>query len=214
MFTPKQLKAARAMAGLSIEQLAKEAGLNKGTIANFENNEEKINLRNATTEQIVNALAAHRIEFTPNGVQEKQQVIQLLEGEDTYLKVLDDIMDTLAAQGEALFFCVNNRLSSPAVVQRQVSMRRAGIRMRFTAEHGDTYLRYPLEEYRWMPTDRFINIPVIVYQNKVAIALQSDCKRMMIVDNDQIAEQQRQVFNIFWEIGEQPPQSTAEERYV
>ncbi|WP_277023485.1 helix-turn-helix transcriptional regulator [Paracoccus hibiscisoli] len=64
--TPEQCKAARALAGMSQQELAEAAEVAKATIANFETGNRQPYKRTLTALQA--ALEARGVTFTPDGV--------------------------------------------------------------------------------------------------------------------------------------------------
>src|SRR5262249_19146405 len=89
----------------------------------------------------------------PNGgVCHRDNSLRIITESEPYLKVLEDVFTTLKDTGGEVFFAfVRNELSSPAVIESDLRLRRLGIRFRSLIEEGDTYCLYPLKEYRCVP---------------------------------------------------------------
>jgi transcriptional regulator with XRE-family HTH domain len=64
MIEPEQVRAARAMIGLSQEELSRHTGINRRTLMNYENGVAR--LKDATVARIVEALMTAGIEFLRN----------------------------------------------------------------------------------------------------------------------------------------------------
>ena len=217
MISREQIKAARAMLDWSQKLLAEKcATVSEPTIKLIESG--KVNSTDATLSAIKLTLESAGIEFTPqNGVRFRDDLLTVLEKmderENIYVRLLDDIYHTVQGRyGEVLFSFVNQALSPQEVVDRQLLIRKAGTTMRFLVRHGDTYLRYPLDEYRYLPKGSYLNNSIVVYGDKVAFVINRLDKIIIIHDPD-AAEIKRMEFNLIWGIGEKPVQSTAEKTY-
>jgi hypothetical protein len=126
------------------------------------------------------------------------------------LHVLDDIYYTLKeTKGEALFSCVKDAISDDVTLQKELFLRRAGIKFRSLVEEDDTYLLYPLDEYRYIPKRYFVNNTQIVYDNKIAILINGN-EKALVLENEIYAEVQRNLFNLIWSGHKQPKTTTTE----
>jgi len=216
--TTNQLKAARALLDWTQEDLANKARVALGTIQKFENGIHSA-LQGATEAAILKALSP-QIEFTgTRGVALKSDELVMLTGESAFPRVLDDIITTLsgAPKPEALFACVSDRLSPPAVVENYRRLRKQGIAMRSLVREGDTYLMGKPREYRILPARYFHNNAIAIYQDKVATMILDpvthEDRGAIIVRNAHVAAAQRNLFNFIWSQTPTPAQTTAETRY-
>lgn len=217
MISKEQIKAARAMLDWSQKVLAERCGdVSEPTIKLIESG--KVNSTDATLTAIRRTLEAEGIEFTTqNGIRMRDDLLTVLEARDAqdnvYVRLLDDIYHTVNGRyGEVLFSFVDQSLSPQEVVDRQLLIRRAGTGMRFLVRNGDTFLRYPLDEYRYLPKGSYLNNSTVIYGDKVAYVINRLDKIIIIRDPD-VTEIKRMEFNLIWQIGEKPVKSNAEKRY-
>ena len=164
-----QIRAARALLDWSADQLARKAGLSRETINKIE--DEAVQPRAKNLADILDVLDRHGIEFTgERGVCFKADQIVTLQGETSFFKVLDDVIATMRgkAKPEALFACVDDRLSPPIVVENYRRLRKAGIAMRSLVKEGNTFLMGKPAEYRYLPQKYFHNSATVIYGDKFA----------------------------------------------
>lgn len=206
--TGKQIAAARALLEWSQQELADRSGTGISTVAGFEKGHR--DTRTENKEAIIDTLEREGIDFTGDGVRPKSSNILIFEGKDCYLRILDDIYYTLKDNpDEALFYCSDDRLSNGVTVEKELFMRRACIRMRCIIEEGNTFIRYPLSEYRYIPKRYFNNHLTVTYGNKVALLFDIN-ERAFVLENRQYAENQRNQFELIWSLHKQPKTTTIE----
>ncbi len=209
-----QIRAARALLDWSQDDLAEISGLSVATIRKIELGH--ISPRSETTGSIIAAFENALIEFIlPTGVRLKDGETMVIEGDEPYSHLMDDIFHAVKGKGgEVLFMYVDNALASESQVARQVEIRREGAKFRFLAEEGNTYMHYPLEEYRWIPKRFYLGNVQIVYANKVAICLYggktfTKVKKVVVIESAPLAESVRNLFEFVWENCRKPTFSTA-----
>lgn len=186
--------------------LADRVGLRRETILSVENN--TATPRPATIEKIVQAFEQEGVEFLEqSGVRKRDDMLRIIEGDDRYLRLLDDIFYTLKSGEEALFAYVSNRLSTKAVIESQLRLRRSGIKFRSLIAAADDYCLYPLQEYRQIPNRFFENSTQVIYGDKVGSTIDGN-KKTLIIRNASFAETQRRAFNLIWSL-HQAPQKTS-----
>jgi DNA-binding XRE family transcriptional regulator len=216
MITAAQLRAARGLLDWTRAELAKAAGISPETIKNIEHGTFKP--QDATAEAIEKAFAAHYVVFLEDeGVRKKGYQIVTLEGENVFFRVLDDVIATMRnkPKAEALFTCVNDRLSPQVVIENYRRLRKEGIGMRSLVKEGDTYFMGDINEYRYLPSEFFVNTPQIIYGDKIATMLYSEGKNQEIIKsaliarNAYAAEAQRNLFNFIWSVAEKPEKTEA-----
>lgn len=207
-----QIRAARALLNWSQKDLAERADISDVSVINYEN--EKRTPHQSTLNKIIQAFELAGILFTDHGLEYKKDVITTVEGEDWYLRVLDDVYYSLMDQKDAelLVICADDRSSPPAVNDRYRKIRNAGIRMRQLVEEGNTYLMGPLKEYRYMPRERFNNYVTLVYGNKVAVCTAENTKALIFNDSH-LAKTWVNIFELMWSVLKEPEISDAKERF-
>jgi transcriptional regulator with XRE-family HTH domain len=206
------IKAARALADWSQTELAERSNTSLSTIADIEAGRRKGGA--ATLAAIQKALAQQGVVFTEYGVEKRPTNIQTIEGENWWLRVLDDVYYTLLDQStaEVLILCGDDRESSPDVVKMWRKIRNQGVAMRQLVREGNTYLMGGVNEYRWLPKEYFENYVTMIYGEKVCVCADDNTKAMIFKDQ-QLTKTWGNVFNLLWNNMENPNESTASERF-
>jgi len=218
MVRGRQIRAARALLHWSAEVLAKKVGLSREAINKIE--DESVQPRARNLADILQVLDEHGIEFTGDrGVAFKNDEITTLQGENVFFRLLDDVVATMrkAAKPEALFACVDDKLSPPVVIENYRRLRKAGIAMRSLVKEGNTHLMGKIAEYRYLPALYFHNNATVIYGDKFATMIldpaTAEDVAAVIIHNPHIAAAQRNLFNLIWSNSQKPTKSTADVRY-
>jgi transcriptional regulator with XRE-family HTH domain len=194
----KQITAARALADLTVDELARRAGLSRDAILKIEG--DKVQPREGTIADITRALAAAGVEFTEKGARWIDDVIRVLEGEDAYLRMLDDVFQaTRKTAGEVLFFCSDDRSTRPGEEEAEERIRGNGVRFRCLIEAGNTFTRWPRKEYRLIPKEYFNHDLQVIYADKVAQAINGG-EKILIIHNASLATTARNIFDLLWSL--------------
>ena len=212
LVTPDQIRAARALKNWSQAELAERVDMATPSIGNIESGKHVASPQ--TQAAILEAFKNAGIEFINGGVRHMQDAIQILEGKDGYLRLLDDVFHTLKEHKnpELLISCSDDRMSPAAVNDAYRRIRKAGIKMRQLVEDGNTYLMGDASEYRYIPKSHFINRVLVIYGEKTALVLDNESK-ILIFKDDVMTYVQRNIFNLLWETMEKPGKSTANETF-
>lgn len=208
----RQIRAARGLLDWLQKDLAARAGISDISVVNIETG--KTNPQPQTVDKIIRAFEAEGIVFTKQGVELRDETVQVLSGDDWFLAVLDDVYFTLmdTPDAELLIESGDERLSPPEVINRVRKIRNAGIKMRVMVEEGNTHLMGALKEYRYIPRRHFNNYVTLIYGNKVAVCTQGNTKAIIFRD-PLLAKTRRNMFDLLWEVLAQPKESTANDRY-
>lgn len=203
-----QIEAARAMAKWSQEDLAEHAGSSLSTISQVETGGREPSA--ALERKIVEAFVKEGIFFTEYGVEKRNTSTYTIEGEGFWLRVLDDVYQSLmdVKSAELLLFCSDDRESPPEVNAMYRKIRNQGVKMRQLVREDNTYLLGGVEEYRWIPKEYFENYVTMVYGDKVCVCAEGNTKAMIFKDK-QMAKTFRNLFNWNWENAEKPTETTA-----
>lgn len=205
------IRAARAMLDWNREELAKKAGLSPVTIANIESG--RTDAANARTyDSIIKAFLGAGIVFTEDGIEERKSWIKEFSGADYFLDILDDIYNTLldASSAELLTIGGDDRQNTDEIILRLRKIHNAGIKSRDMVQEDDTYLMGPVSHYRWIPKAYFKNYIKVIYGNKVCLDYGDRC---VLIHNSEIAEVERNQFNLLWQLlPKLEVESTANER--
>jgi transcriptional regulator with XRE-family HTH domain len=192
----KQIAAARALADWSAAELGARAGLTKDAILKIEAG--AVQPRAGTIADITAALAAVGVEFTERGVRLADDAIKVLEGEDAYLKMLDDIYYAIhKSGGEVLFMYSSDRHTHPGEYEAELRIREAGGRFRSLVEEGIKTTIWPAREYRLIPKKYFNHDLQIIYADKVAQAINGG-EKILLIRNASLAKTACNTFNLLW----------------
>lgn len=203
VITGKQIAAARSLANWTAAELAERAGLSRDGVMKIE--ADAVQPREGTLADIRAAFGDAGIEFIDRGVRWKDDTVKVLEGEDAYLDMLEDIYKTLhKSGGEVLWLCSNDQLSIKGEYEAELRIREAGIRFRSLIEEAKTETVWPRSEYRQIPSRYFHHNLQVIYANKVARVLEGG-KRILLVDNRELAAAARNLFDLIWSLMKMPP---------
>jgi len=208
--TAEQLRAARALLGLTQEELSQKAGLSKTALNNFERG--AVTPRPETLNQLRDALERSGIEFmgqTGVNLAGDPFKAQILEGDAAFKLIFEDVFETLKGTGRNLLvsgldenrFLDQDKEYFLGVIERQLQN---GIGSKLLICEGDTNLVEPLEHYRWVPKRIFHQVPYFIYANKYAIILWGTPLRVVLIENVSIANSFRKQFNENWSKGKMP----------
>lgn len=214
MTSIEQIRAARALLGWSQKDLAERAGLSQTGIARIENGSSRPTTQ--TLDLIGAAFRAAYIEFIPDGVRRMSDIVSIREGADCYLAVLDEAFGELAYKnGEMLFWAADERRSGNAVIEKTRALRRAGVKIEFLIRDRDTFLMGRPEEYRWLDEALFADGDVkMIFSNRVChlVSWRENLKTITLRD-DHMADEERRLFDYFWNHAKRPQKSTASVSY-
>lgn len=214
LITAKQIRAARALLGWSQQELADAVNLSKPTIVDAEKTGHQS--RPETLSQIIETFENSGLEFMSGGVRERDDILRVFTGESAYLQLLDYIYVSCANEAsEVLYYCADEKRTPSDVMNREISMREAGITQRALLKTNDTNIMGDLEEYRWMPDKLWSDSDVkVIFSGHVAylISWHNETKVLMIKDK-MISDIEKRFFNFVWDISAKPTHSTAKTRY-
>jgi transcriptional regulator with XRE-family HTH domain len=199
----KQIAAARQLAGLTLTQLAERAGVARSSIVKIEN--DAVQPREGTLADLMKTFTAAGVEFIEGGVRWTGDRIRTIEGLDSYLRLLDEVYQTLHRQSgaEVLSICTDDSVSSPEVVQAIQRWHDAGIKCRFLTHEHATRFDFPLREYRLIPERFYTNSVMVVFDDKVATL--SDANNSVIIVRDVYqANMLRGLFEMIWQQSPSP----------
>lgn len=214
MITADQIRAARALANWSQGELSKRTGLSTPAIGNIEIEKHKPSLETQT--KIIQAFSEADIEFIDEGVRRMQDKVKILEGDDAFLRLLDDIFYSVSNSDnkEVLVSCADERQSSDIAIAKITQTRKAGAKFRHLIEDGNNFIMGPLNEYKFIPEKFFINRVSVVYAGKVAfVSKDLDTGYITVIKDTSLVSVQRNFFEFFWSHSVHPTFSNAEKRY-
>lgn len=194
-----QIRAARALIDWSLKDLEEACGVTGQSISNYEVGRSTLNAANLG--KVVKALEAAGLEFTATGVQLKTTPLYYHEGPAWYLDLLEDAYETVIDHEAPLLLIenVDDKKSSPEVVQKMRKLRDSGIEIRMTTLEGETFLAAPSHCYRFIPRPFFKNWVVMVFGSKVAFSIENETRCLVIEDKD-MANAMKNRFDLMWEV--------------
>ncbi|MDE1900955.1 MAG: helix-turn-helix transcriptional regulator [Alphaproteobacteria bacterium] len=198
MITGHQIRAARALLNWGAERLAEEADLNRDTVHNIENG--KVQARGASAERILRVFVDNGVEFIGDrGVALLNENYRVLEGQDCYLRLLNEVYQTLLGKknAEALFICVDDAISSKEVIEANLHIRNAGIKCRYLCSMNAKRFDFDTEDYRTIPEQFYTNSVMVVFGNKVATLRGTNDAVLIVTDKEQ-ADMLRGLFEMIW----------------
>ncbi len=212
MISIEQIKAARALLDWTQDDLAQAAGLSKPSINTLERRiaNPKVDTLNA----IQKSLEKAGVEFTEGpGVKLQSSVLktQIFEGDDALLRLCRDIFDTLfRTNGELLISGVAEQkyrdIGGKRILDEIDRRIKHNMKNRILSCEGDKNYILPRSHYRWMQKEFFPTVPTYVYDNKYAIFLWGPPKKVVLIENADIAESYRLQFEAHWKIAKIPPE--------
>lgn len=205
MITIEQIKAARGLLDWTQEDLANFAKLSKAAINNLERR--IVTPRMETLKVIEQTFSDAGVEFTEGpGVKLKGEELKvyMYEGQDSVYRLHNDIFETLKdSGGELLISGVNEEQFVKSAGERLLKllekMRKHGISSRLLSLEGDKYFIEPASSYRWVSPNLFSQVPYLVYGKKYAIILFGAPSRVVLVENEAVANSYRKQFNNNWD---------------
>ena len=209
---PEQIRAARAILGWTAEELAKRAGMTHRALQNIETGFSQA--RAANMERIKTVIEQAGLEFTADCGIKKRGLMTVFDGRDAYLRMMQDAEFTVSAgdHREVLFAYVTDAMATTDVIAQELKMRGAGIGMRCLIKATDTYIRYPLREYRLIPDEFWHHNSEVIYGDKVAIVINMG-ERILIINDHSYATARRLNFEHYWRQLRSPTKTTAGETY-
>jgi transcriptional regulator with XRE-family HTH domain len=214
MVSPFQIRAARAALDWSQAELAERAGISISALIDCER--EKRPTSEETYKKLIRAFEQEAVFITGAGVERRDSATYVIDGEEWWLDVLDDVYYELAdrKKPEMLMMFSDDRLSPPAVNDRIRAMRKAGIAMRQLVREDNRHLMGAPAEYRWVPAQYFRNNVTVIYGPKIAICAEDNTKAVIFRDRA-LADSWRNVFEMLWHgvVLKTPDESTADEKY-
>jgi hypothetical protein len=149
--------------------------------------------------KIVQVFADNGVEFDSDyGVRAKQENYRVLEGEDCFLRLLDEVYYSTHQRGlEVLFICVDDAVSTPEVVAANKRILDGGAPCRYLASVNAKRFDYDLKNYRLIPEKHYKNSLMVIYGDKVATLRGTNDAVLIIKDKEQ-AEMLRGLFEIIW----------------
>lgn len=212
----KDIKAARNHVGWTQEQLSKRCRLSIVSINQIENGKQEAT--GHVLKRICHIFYNEDIVFLEDGgFRVDKNPIKILVGEGAYLKLQDDVMETiqLSDEREVLYFGADYKNLSNAILEKGAEMYKMPMIRKTLVASDYYYLLDDLENYR-MVTSKYVNDGLaVVYYNKVALVLReygSD-EKIVILKDRRLYQMFRERFYDLWGKGRVPLRTTAPHTY-
>lgn len=207
LVSPNQIKAGRALIDWSAEELGKRCGATKATISGIETGKSTGSVE--LLSRIVYALQAAGVEFTDaGGVQPRQSKINIYRGHEGFKAFFDDVYE-VAQTNDAPDICLTNVNEAeydrwlgayePIHINRMAKLEK--VKLRVLMKEQDLHLTSTAYcEYRWVPEQRFADVSLYIYGDKVAfIEFSERDVTVTVVESKAVTETQRKMFELAWE---------------
>lgn len=203
--TGRQCTAARGLLGWKQRDLFEKSRIALSTISAFENDERAISEKNNKNLQLCFTKAGIEF-FGTEGLTLKKNNLLTLEGDKVHEQLFQDIFCTLSETGgEVLFNGVDESKSGQPYIDFLKKCSECNIRERNLIKEGAMIFIAPIECYRWLPSDSFVPTLTSIYGTKVAFEVRNGKKiRIILIDDEQFAEQQRTNFESLWRNAQKP----------
>jgi transcriptional regulator with XRE-family HTH domain len=205
MITTAQIRAARGMLNWSQSDLSEKTGISATSIGSIENG--ITTARDKTNAKIREAFEGAGIEFIDGGVRKVQNIINIYEGDDCFVRLLEDAyLELYETKGDLLLSSSDERRANIMNVQKLKAIKKAGIRVRSLLEDGNSFYMGKAEDYRWMPKELYIDSDVkVIFNNKVAYLMSwLNVPRVVVIQDQNIANENRLMFEHIWKNSPMP----------
>lgn len=210
MTTAKQLRAARAHTGLTQQEVAERAGVEKAQISRIEAGA-VTHPHHSTLNRIVGVYELEGIRFTDNDGIEATPTIIELRGSKGFMQFMSDVFHTVKSSKEHCEICVSNvdernwhkwmgkegydeHAAKMANLPRNFSFKI------FINEGDDYYIASEFAQYKNIPQKYFTDQSLYVYGDKIALISFGDDVNIKITKSAANAESFRGLFNYAWDL--------------
>lgn len=207
MITASQIRQARASLNIGQQEVSDACGIHKTTLSDIENE------KSAGSQKAFSALQIffenQGLEFTENdGVRKNKNGLKRFNGATEFRLFYDDIYETAKKQGGDI--CLYNGVPSYLIewlgdeYYKMHAERMTKIKDKFDfrviiREADKQLIGAGFARYRWFPAELFHDKTIYVYGDKVAFIDFSDKDvHVVVIEQKEIAESQRILFNIAW----------------
>ena len=204
MITPTQMRAARAMLGVSQGHVAEYLRIAANTLSKIESGQSDVPVSRMS--EIQRFYEREGIEFTGNdGIARRSGGVDTYEGRSGFLDFIMDVYETVKNGGEVF---VNNvdeddflkweGDEADAHMARMASV--SNLQFRILVQEGDTNIvGSGYAQYRALSKDSFGGVPLYIYGDKAAlIVFEKDNVEVFVIKHVAITQYFRERFNKTW----------------
>jgi len=198
----QQVRAARALVGLTLQEVAQLAGVSKNGLSDLEQG--KVNPRLQTLAKLRRVFESHGVEFIESdGVRLRSDVFRVTsyEGKKSFIRYFQDLVLFMKQTGEKALHHSDDATFSKYCPDEffwyYSQMEKNGLKERLLIPDNKVF-RYPpyhITDCRLCPRDAFGTVGYSVYGSKFAIYVPD---RMVVIENKQIADTYRRQFEFDW----------------
>lgn len=200
MILPRQIRAARALLDWTAEDLAERLGVSKSAVSYIESGKNKPSSN--TRALLYKIFVAEGINFTPYGVEIRDNLITTWSGADAYKKCLEDVMARLASTQDPVvyFHCADESALDGDIQEIESRMRNQGILLKKTVSDNTEFFWGPKNDYRLIPADYVekCRMVTIIYGNYVVLDVEDSLLRILSPKMSKVFYNQ---FDYWWESG-------------
>lgn len=196
--TREQCRMARALLDWSTKELSAKTGISLQGLSLLENG--RTHPHKSTLEVLEQVFNLAGVDFLPNnGVRNRDENIQKIEGADAYCRLLALVTATTQHDpaAQVLFFFVDNARSNKATVAAHQQLR-AVAQCRYLCRDAPARLDFPASDYRAVPAQFFHNAPQVIFGEYVAQVVVNDPPSIMVIRSRELAIAARCSFEYFW----------------
>ncbi len=205
----KQLRAARAMLGWSQQDLADKAIVSVEAIKKYELGTTRP--RQKTIEAIRVTFEKAGLEFTPTGVQERDNLVIVYKDKPGYAQFFDDVYETAKTTDEEfLVLGVDEKKFLEAHEkaglgsrhrERMRALNKVAYRIILSQSDPNVY-GAEYARYRRVPDDAVsLDVPFYIYGDKLAIILWTENPQIIVVNDPLLTKAYKQQFEFIWRLG-------------
>jgi hypothetical protein len=214
--TTRDIVAARAYIGLSQEDFGDICGRSKNAQIAIEKG--KTTPKTDYWDVMLPFCAGHGIKFLPQGgFMIDENIVQVFEGEDCFVKLVDNILATCEAGDEVLFLGNDDRKSTKKVIAKDSELYKAGIYPKYLVEDENDYLLGPIEDYKATNSKFFVPTDLtVIYKGKVAFDLwefnkKKKIQKIIVLNEPIIFNRMSDYFNKLWKNGKKIKKSATKQ---
>jgi transcriptional regulator with XRE-family HTH domain len=204
MISVHQLRAGRALINWSQNDLAKKTGISLRALANIESGASIP--RASTADFLKQALEKGGVEFlAADGVRLREEVLEIYtyEGAEALRVLWSDVFDVLSDGDEIVCVHIDERYFAEKGTPEQIdefykNVAGKNLKERLLIKKGDDFIISARENYRWLRSDLFIEIPFIIYGNTVIKILMGETMKIILIRNEALAKAYKKQFEIYW----------------
>ncbi|MFY0601632.1 MAG: helix-turn-helix transcriptional regulator [Cyclobacteriaceae bacterium] len=201
-----QVRSARAHLGLEQKDIHKVTGISKNQLSKFERGMASLSSKNL--QKLFDFFTVQQIEFLDHdGIKRKPSINHItLHGDEGLRTLFDDIYETTKETGDEIVIYngvpkkLLEHLGKEFYQMHADRMSKLKNSVRALIRHGDTnFIGAGWAQYKWLPEGKFKEKTDYVYGGKTAFISFNDEVKILLIEQKDIADSQRDKFNDVWD---------------